>query len=327
MSKPFRFGVQSFNAESGIQWKEKARKVEALGYSSFHLADHIIGPGPALERSGHPVQSLAAIPAIAYAAAATDTIKIGCRVFCVDYHNPVVLTKEAMTIDLLSDGRLELGLGAGWLTDEYKAIGLKMDPPGERIGKLEDVISGIKAYVSDAPLKVTNNTIDWQEFDGLPKPIQQPHPPIMIGGGSPRVLRLAGREADIVSLNFNNRAGIIGPDGVQTSTAAETQKKIDWMRQGAGDRFDDLEIEVGAYFTFVMDDAASTLAGFAQMFDLSESDMAHHPHALFGSVDSICEELEMRREAFGISYITVNEDAMESFAPVVARLTGKQVPV
>ena len=113
MTKPFRFGVQSFNAESGQDWADKAQKAEALGFSTLHLADHLLGPGPALEATNHPVQNIAAIPAMAYAAAVTKTINIGCRVFCIDYHNPVVLIKSAMTIDLLSGGRLELGLGAG----------------------------------------------------------------------------------------------------------------------------------------------------------------------------------------------------------------------
>ena len=145
----------------------------------------------------------------------------------------------------------------------------------------------------------------------------------MVGGGSPRVLRLAGREADIVSLNFNNRAGMIGPDGVQKSTQEETLKKIGWIKEGAGDRFADLEIEIGAYFTVVTDDAKPVVAGFAQMFGCTEEEMVHHPHTLFGSVDSICEEIERRREEYGITYFTVGEDNLEAFAPVVARMTGK----
>ncbi|RPG56404.1 MAG: LLM class flavin-dependent oxidoreductase, partial [Gammaproteobacteria bacterium TMED182] len=140
MTHPFRFAVQSFNADSGKQWAECAQRAEDLGYSALHLADHIIGPGPALTRTNHPIQNLAAVPAMAYAAAKTSTIKIGCRVFCIDYHLPVVLIKEAMTIDLLSEGRLELGLGAGWLAEEYAAIGLTMDSPGERIDRLEHVV-------------------------------------------------------------------------------------------------------------------------------------------------------------------------------------------
>ncbi len=321
MNNPFRFGVQSFNAESAEDWADQVRRAEALGYSAFHLADHLLGPGPALEKSNHPVQNLAAIPAMAYAAAVTNTIRIGCRVFCIDYHNPVVLVKSAMTIDMLSGGRLEFGLGAGWLKDEYEAVGIPLDPPAQRIDRLADVIEGAKAFRGEGHTNVENATLSWHDFEGLPKPISKP--PIMIGGGSPRVLRLAGREADIVSLNFNNRAGVIGPDGVRMSTEDETRKKLRWVREGAGARFDDLEIEIGAYFTVVMDDPAPVLAGFAQMFGVDEADMVHHPHALIGSVDAICDKLERRRELFGISYVTVGADTMDAFAPVVERLAGK----
>jgi len=321
VSKPFRFGVQSFNADSGAAWAAKARQAEALGYSAFHLADHLLGPGPALEATNHPVQNLAAIPAMAYAAAVTESIHIGCRVFCIDYYNPVVLAKSAMTIDLLSGGRLEFGLGAGWLKGEYEAIGLVFDPPGTRIARLADVIEGIRAFRGEGHADVSNRTLEWRGFEGVPKPLSKP--PLMIGGGSPMILRLAGREADIVSLNFNNRSGMIGPDGVQSSSEAETQKKIGWIREGAGERFDSLEIEIGAYFTFVMDDPKAVLENFAAMFDYSDDEMRGHPHALFGSVDTICVELERRRELHGISYVTVGEDAMVPFAPVVARLAGK----
>jgi probable F420-dependent oxidoreductase len=321
MSKPFRFGVQSFNADSGADWAAKVRMAETLGYSAFHLADHIIGPGPALEATNHPVQGLAAIPAMAYAAAVTETINIGCRVFCIDYHNPVVLAKSAMTIDHLSGGRLEFGLGAGWLKGEYDAIGLQFDTPGTRISRLADVIEGIKAFRGEGHADVSNDTLNWSGFEGLPKPTSGP--PLMIGGGAPKILRLAGREADIVSLNFNNRSGMIGPEGVQASTEEETQKKIGWVKEGAGDRFEDLTIEIGAYFTFVMDDPGPVLGNFAQMFGFSEDEMRAHPHALFGSVDTICEELQRRRELHGISYVTVGEDAMEPFSEVVGRLAGK----
>jgi probable F420-dependent oxidoreductase len=321
MTKPFRFAVQSFNAESGEDWAAKVRKAETLGYSALHLADHLIGPGPALEATNHPVQSLAAIPAMAYAAAVTETIHIGCRVFCVDYHNPAVLMKSAMTIDKLSNGRLELGLGAGWLKGEYEAIGLTFDEPAVRIDRLADVIEGIKAFRGEGHANVDNDTLHWHDFEGLPKPVSKP--PLMIGGGSPRVLRLAGREADIVSLNFNNRSGMIGPDGVRSSSEALTREKIEWVRQGAGERFDELEIEIGAYFTFVMDDPKPVVQNFATMFGYTEDEMLAHPHALFGSVDAVSEELERRRELHGISYVTVGEDTMEPFAPVVDRLAGK----
>ena len=321
MSKPFRFGVQSFNADSGADWTEQVQKAEELGYSAFHLADHIIGSGPALQAANHPEQNLSAIPAMAYAAAVTNDIHIGCRVFCVDYHLPIVLIKSAMTIDRLSNGRLELGLGAGWITEEYNALGITKDEPQIRIDRLADVIEGIKAFRHEGPADIQNKTLNWQGFEGIPKPVSKP--PLMVGGGSPRVLRLAGREADIVSLNFNNRSGMIGPDGVGMSTEIETQKKIGWIKEGAGDRFNELEIEIGAYFTFVIDDPAPVLGQFAQMFGMSEDEMSKHPHALFGSVEAICDELERRREFHGISYITVGRDNMEAFAPIVARLNGR----
>ncbi len=321
MSKPFRFAVQAFNAESGSDWVDKVRRAEGLGYSAFHLADHLLGPGPAIDKTNHPVQSVAAIPAMAYAAAVTRDIRIGCRVFCIDYHNPLVLIKSAMTIDMLSGGRLELGLGAGWLAEEYAAVALRFDPPATRIDRLADVMEGLEAFLGEGTVNVSNATLQWRGFEGIPKPISKP--PVMIGGGSPKILRLAGRKADIVSLNFNNRAGVIGPDGVRSSSEEQTRRKVGWVREGAGDRFADLEIEIGAYFTFVMDDPSAVVADFARNFGYSEDEMRRHPHALFGSVDTVCDELERRRELHGISYVTVGENAMDAFAPVVARLTGK----
>ncbi|MGD8418560.1 MAG: TIGR03621 family F420-dependent LLM class oxidoreductase [Pseudomonadales bacterium] len=321
MVRPFRFAVQSFSAGSGAEWTERAQRAEALGYSALHLADHLIGPGPALEKTAHPVQTLAAIPAMAHAAAVTRDIHIGCRVFCIDYHDPLVLIKSAMTIDLLSEGRLELGLGAGWLQEEYAAAGIGFDPPGKRIDRLADVLDALDAFRGEGLVSVDNANVHWQDFEGVPKPVSKP--PVMIGGGSPRVLRLAGRRADVVSFNFNNRSGVIGPEGVRSSSEEETKRKVEWVREGAGDRFAELELEIGAYFTFVTDDPGPMLKGMAGSFGYSEEEMRRHPHALFGSVDTICEELERRRELFGISYVTVGDGAMEAFAPVVARLTGK----
>ena len=322
MTKPFRFGCQSFNATSAKDWREKARRAEALGYSSFLLADHYLGPGPALAATNHPVQDVAAIPAAAFAAEATDHIKVGFRVLCIDNRNPAVLAKELATIDMLSEGRLEIGLGAGWLKGEYEAMGVPFDPPGVRIERLAETIEVIRAHMGGGEIAVNGTHVSVNGFEGAPKPVQQPCPPIMIGGGGQRVLTLAGRVADIVSLNFNNRAGVIGPDGVLTSTAAETDSKLGWIRAGAGDRFDDIEIEVGAYFTFVTDDAKGMASTFGSMFGLDEEQMLEHPHGLFGTVDSICDQLEERRERFGISYVTVGDSAVEAFAPVVERLTG-----
>ncbi len=325
-NKPFRFAVQSFNAESASEWRDRARQVEDLGYSALHVADHILGPGPALERSQHPVQNLAAVPAMCFAAAATSELRIGCRVFCIDYRLPVMLIKEALTIDLLSEGRLELGLGAGWLADEYQAIGLQLDSPGRRIKRLENAIGAFRQFAGSDAVSVANKDVSWSEFEGVPKAFARTDtqlPPLMIGGGAPKILGLAGREADIVSLNFNNRSGMIGPDGVGLSTSEETAKKVGWIKEGAGQRFESLELEIGAYFTVVTPDPEPVLGQFAQGFGLSPEEMTNHPHALIGSVEQIVDTLEARRDAFGISYVTVGDAAMEMFAPVVAQLAGK----
>jgi probable F420-dependent oxidoreductase len=322
MTKPFRFAIQSFHADSAKEWREGAKQVEDLGYSALHLADHIIGPGPALEATNHPLQTLAAVPAMAVAAEATTKLRVGCRVFCIDYRPAAVLAKEAATLDFLSDGRLELGLGAGWLQGEYDAIGLPFDPIGTRIDRLGETVRFIKAHMTPEQLDISGTHVNAKGYQGAPQPIQKPHPPIMIGGGGRRVLSLAAREADIVSINFNNRAGVIGPDGVMSGTADATAEKIDWIREAAGDRFDSLEIEIGAYFTFVGDGTAAIAEGMAASFGFTPEEMRAHPHGLFGSVDEVCDELVRRREAYGISYVTVGGDARDAFAPVVARLAG-----
>ena len=320
MPRPFRFAVQSFSAKSGREWRERAKRAEALGYSALHLADHVVGPGEAMTKSNHPIQELAAVPAMMSAAEATTTLRVGCRVFCIDYQHPVVLAKQAATIDLLSDGRLELGLGAGWVTAEYAAMNIPMERPGLRIGKLEEAIGAFRQMFSGEPVKVEGRHLKYSGFAGAPK---RPFPPLMIGGGAERVLSLAGREADIVSFNFNNRAGMIGPDGVGLSTADATAQKVGWVKKAAGARFDQIELEIGAYFTFVQDGAEGIAAGMGQALGLSKEEMLKHPHGLFGSVDSVTAEVQRRRELYGISYVTVGDAAMEAFAPVVARLAGK----
>lgn len=322
MSKPFRFAVQSFHAESSKEWRENAKQAEDLGYSALHLADHIIGPGPALEATNHPLQTLAAVPAMAVAAEATTKLKIGCRVFCIDYRPAAVLAKEAATLDFLSDGRLELGLGAGWLAGEYEATGIPMDPIGTRIDRLGETVRFIKAHMTPAQLDVSGTHVNAKGYQGVPAPVQKPHPPVMIGGGGKRVLSLAAREANIVSINFNNRSGVIGPDGVTSGTAEATAEKVGWIRDAAGDRFDALELEIAAYFTFVGEGVGAVAEGMAASFGFTPDEMRAHPHGLFGSVDEICDELERRREAYGISYVTVGDSVRDAFAPVVARLAG-----
>jgi probable F420-dependent oxidoreductase len=322
-SKPFRFGLQAYAPASAKDWRDLARKAESMGFSSFHLADHVIGPGPALNATGHPVQTVAAIPAMAVAAEATDTIKVGCRVLCVDYRNPVMLAKEVATLDFFSGGRLELGLGAGWLQNEYEAMGIRFDRAGVRIDRMEEVIELLRASFADGELNIDGRHVHAVGFEAVPKPVSKPGPPLMIGGGAKRVLTIAGREADIVSLNFDNSSGKLGAEGIGSSTAELTEQKIRWVREGAGDRFADIELEIAAYFTIVTPDGEGTRSKMAPMFGMTPEVLAEHPHALIGSIDEICDRIVERRERYGISYVSFGASAIDAVAPVIERLSGK----
>ncbi len=325
--KPFRFSLQCFNTDSPANWRSLIAKTEALGYSTFFLADHFLSAGPALEGTYHPPQMLAAVPAIAMALEQTSTLRVGCRVFCNDYHQPIMLAKQAATMDYLSGGRLEFGIGAGWIRNEYEAAGLPFDEFGQRFARFAEFVHAYKAFMSGEPLEIAGDFIRWSGFHGTPSPAQSPYPPLMIGGGSKKILTFAGQEADIVSLNFNNRAGMLGPDGMNSGLAAATAKKVDWIKHGAGARFKDIELEIGAYTTIVTDHALPTATAIGDALGMKAEDILAHPHCLIGSVDFICDELQRRREAYGISYIAMLDDGqnnmVETFAPVVARLAGK----
>lgn len=320
-NRPFRFGLQAFEASSAADWFDTVRRTEQLGYSTLFTSDHYFGPGAIATEMGHRPVEVGPLSAIAMAAAVTTTLRVGCRVFACDFHHPVVLAKETATLDMLSGGRLEVGLGAGWTAAEYDGLGIPMDSAGTRIERLAEYISLMRAHWAGAPINVTGRHVNVHGFEGRPLPVQKPHPPIMIGGGAPRILGLAGREADIVSLNFNNSAGKLGPGAAQSGLDA-TREKIGWVRDGAGDRFDRIELEIGAYFVAVGDNVAPQLESMAARLGVPADDFAVHPHALFGTVEQICDTLVARREQLGVSYVTVAQRNMDDFAPVVAALAG-----
>jgi probable F420-dependent oxidoreductase len=319
---PFRFAVQSAEATSAKEWLDGARRAEELGYSTLFTTDHYFGPGTISDATGHRPVDLAPIASVMAAAAATTSLRVGCRVFCADFHHPAVLAKELATIDLLSEGRLEVGLGAGWITAEYDGLGVPMDRAGVRIERLGEVVELVKRHFTGEPIEYDGTYVHVHGFAGRPVPVQQPHPPIFIGGGAPKILGLAGRLADIVSINFNNATGRLGSASVAGSTLEVTEQKIEWIRDGAGDRFDDVELEIAAYFVAVRDDPTDAVAAMASRFGVTPQQLQEHPHALLGSVNEICDKLLDRRDRLGISYVTVASRNMEEFAPVVARLAG-----
>src|SRR6478609_766962 len=238
----FRFGVQCSSPPdiTAARWRELARQVEDLGYHRLTVSDH-------LDDQLSPVAALMA------AADATSTLRIGALVFCNDYRHPAVLAKEAATLDILSEGRFELGLGAGWMTSDYEAAGIPMDRPGVRIARLEEAIHVVRGLLSEGPCTFAGEFYEIDGLSGSPKPLQQPLP-LMVGGGGRKVLEVAGRHADIIGLNPKLPNGVIDASAGPDATAAATDRKIGWIREAAGDRFDQIELHTRSHITIISDD-------------------------------------------------------------------------
>jgi probable F420-dependent oxidoreductase len=310
MSHGFRFGVQMSEATSAGEWRDKARHVEALGYSTLYMPDHFVDT------------SLAPLPAIAIAAAHTSTLRVGALVFDNDYKHPAILAKEMATIDRLTDGRCELGIGAGWMKTDYDALGLPYDPPGVRIARLDEALQVIKGCWADGPFSFSGAHYEISEYDAQPKPAQQPGMPILIGGGGPKVLRLAGRDADIIGINPNLRAGAVTTDAAASASGAETVKKLGWIREGAGDRFDAIELQIRYFVCAITDDALGFATAVAPGFDSTPEQVLGSGAALIGTIPEMIDQLVARREDWGVSNIVVGGDNYVDFAPVVAALAG-----
>lgn len=309
MTRPFRFGVQSKTASSRADWIELARRIEDQGYSTLTMPDHFD-------------DQLAPNVALMAAADATDRLRIGALVWCNDYRHPVVLAKEAATLDLLSEGRLELGIGAGWMRSDYDEAGMAYDRPGLRIERMVETVQILKGLFAEGPFSYDGRHYTISGLDGTPKPVQRPYPPFLIGGGGPRFLRLAGQLADIVGINPNLSAGAITPDVGTDATAERYREKISWVREAAGSRFDEIELQVRAFFVIVTDDRQGTADALAGGVGLTADEALASPLGLIGTAEQITETLIERREAYGFSYVVVGDDQYEAFAPVVAKLAG-----
>jgi probable F420-dependent oxidoreductase len=306
--RPFRFGVTAPTPSAGTDWVERARRVERLGYSILVVPDHFrdhLAPGPALTA----------------AALATTRLRVGSLVFSNDFRHPAVLAKEAATIDVLSGGRFELGLGAGWLREEYDQTGIPFDAPGTRVERLEEAVTIIKRLLAGERVTFAGRHYAIADLEGRPTPVQRPHPPIAIGGGGRRTLTLAAREATIVGLVPRARRDGSGLDLADLSDAA-TREKLEWVRAAAGARFDSLELHALIQAVAVADQRTAAADQLAARFKVARDVVLETPYVLLGTVKEISETVWRRRERYGISYLTVFERDMEAFAPVVARLAG-----
>lgn len=304
----FRFGVQLSSTESGASWRSSVRKIEDLGYSSVLLPDHF-------------GDQLAPMVALAAAAEATTTLRVGTLVLGNDYRHPLMVAKEAATLDLLSDGRLELGIGAGWMTSDYEQAGIDLDPPAVRVERLAEALAVMKTLWSGGG-DFEGNHYRLSGAEGAPLSHRQPHPVLTIGGGSPKVLAVAGREADIVGLNPRLTEGFVGPESIASVSPDRYDRRIEWVRQAAGARFDDIEIQTLTFFVQVGPDRDRVLQDTAAMFHMTTEQAADVPLALIGSVEEICEVLQQRRKRWAMNYWVVHEADIEPMAPVVAALAG-----
>jgi probable F420-dependent oxidoreductase len=308
--RPFRFAVQLSDAPSGPAWRDLARKVEDLGYSTLFIPDHLD-------------QQLGPIVAMAVAAEATTTLKVGSLVFDNDYRHPMVLAKELATLDMVSEGRLEVGLGAGWMQSDYQQSGIPHDPAGTRVSRLEEAIAVYKALWSGQAVDFEGDHYRIARARGYPRPHGgRPHPPLLIGGGSPRVLRIAGREADIVGINPNLGAGRIGPEMAAQISASHYRERVEWVREGAGDRFDQVELQCLTFMVTVGEPRKEVLERLSQVLSMPPEEAAGVQLALGGTVEEIVDVLLQRREELGLTYWVVHQPEMESFAGVVAKLAG-----
>jgi len=306
---PFRFGVDLQSAFEGASWLDTVREVEALGYSTLFVPDHFDeGLGP--------------IAAIASAAAVTTTINVGTLVLDCDFRHPAVLARELASVDVLSEGRLEVGVGAGWKRLDYDRSGIPMDAPKVRVDRMIEHTKILKGLFADGPFSFQGEHYEITELDGTPKPFRPGGPRFVIGGGGKRVLGFAGAVADIVGINASIHSGEIDTAAAQDSMPERIDQKVAWVRAGAGERFDDLELNAWLAVAEVTEGAGELAEVLAGVFETDAASVVASPLTLIGAAAEIGERLGERRERWGYSYTVIPGDKARDFAPIVADLTG-----
>jgi probable F420-dependent oxidoreductase len=283
-----------------------ARHVEASGYHTLLMPDHF-------------GRRLALAPALVLAAEATSRLRVGSLVYDNDFRHPAGLAQEVASIDLLTDGRFEFGLGAGWLKSEYDAAGIPFEPGATRVERMAEALEIIKALFNGTPVTFEGRYYRLTGLRGSPKPKQQPHPPILVGGGGRRLLTVAGQVADVISIMPRSRRDGSGLEDADASAEA-FERKLAWIRDGAGDRFSRIELSTLVQSVVITDHPLDAAKPLAKEYGVEAEEVLETPLVLIGSVDQIAETLERRRDRFGLSYITVFEKDLESLAKVIARV-------
>lgn len=314
--RPFRFGVINETPLQGAEFACHVRRIEELGYSTYLIRDHFVP-----DFFG---DQLAPVPAMMAAAAATTTLRVGTLVLDNDFRHPVMLAKEAATIDVLSGGRLELGIGAGWLRREYDLAGIDYDRAGVRISRLEESLNILKGLLAGGAYSFAGEHYDVADLDNFPKPVQRPRPPILVGGGKPRMLRLAGREADIISLLTTSVATGTMENDPTERLAASVEQKLGWIREGAGERFHQIELNLIPSIIYSEDreKVAADMVRDRGWTDITPADVLEMPSILIGTCDEIVDQMRQRRERYGFSYFVFSDSEMQDHAPIVSALAG-----
>ena len=302
--RPFRFGVLVRSLESRRSCLDMARTAEDLGYATAVVGEHLDTPfGP-----------FSVATAIA---TATTSLRVGTLMLLNEMRHPAALAKEAASLDVLSDGRLELGIGAGWKLSDYAAIGRALPPGRERVDRLRETIEFVKGLFGDEPCSLSGTRVSLVDLDGQPKPRQRPHPPFVVGGAGRRVMQLAAAEADIVGINPALGPGPLSPRAVSMDAARTT---VDHLARAAGKRMADLELNLLPLRTVVTTNVRSAVSEVAHDYGLADDVVASSPFFLIGSTTGLVERLTMLRDELGISYVVARQDVMHAFADVVARL-------
>ncbi|GAA3553685.1 LLM class F420-dependent oxidoreductase [Nonomuraea rosea] len=296
-----RFGAVVREAGSAKEWAEKARRLEGAGFDVLLVPDHLVGP------------RFAPIAALTAAACATERLRVGTLVFANDFRHPAVLAKEAATLDVLSGGRLEVGIGTGWMAGDYAGAGLPLDPPGVRVARLAEAITVLKGLWRDEPFSFTGTHYRIDRLDQRPKPVRRPHPPLVLGGGGPRVLRLAAEEADVVNIGMRVKGDGSGPDARDGGLEAFLGK-LQIVRAAAGDRY--ARLELGTSVVQVGERKAEESWSAADSSGLNET-----PQVLLGTRHDIADKIRYWRDEHDISYFVVHHERdLPVFAPIVEEL-------
>jgi probable F420-dependent oxidoreductase len=316
MARPFRFGVQVSSLDPA-RWRDELRHFEAAGFSSVFWPDHF---GVQWE----PVAALAA------AAAATDALQIGSLVYDIDYRHPVVLAKAAATIHLLSGGRHEFGIGAGWMESDYVEAGIPFDRAGVRIARLAEALEIIVSMWTREKTSFAGKHYTIRDVARAAPLPEGSRPKILIGGGGRKLLALAGRTADIVGINPKVSEGRVLPDTPADLTPERVREKVAWVREAAAAAGRDpgaIELNALSFVVAVTDDPKPLREALARGSGMTPEQVADSPMFLTGSAPEICERLERRRDETGISYVVIqgrDRRALDAFAEgVVARLAGR----